>query len=525
MIKIGRNSWREAAEFHPAIRKMPGPLATCDCVAGRRRRRGFGAVLQFAAAVITAALFQQACSLCGGVGGRGAAARSFSDRILANPAHQKPITVWFDATANWTRLGTAEQVGAIMDKCVEAGVDVVVIDVKPISGYVLYNSALAPHMTEWKGVRRDGSFDLLDAACREGHRRGLRVFASVNVFAEGHYGAAGIVPKHGTVLSNPERKSWLSVDYVVLQGDSAPQLLPADQVNRGHAIFVSATNPEVVGYELALVDEICRYPIDGISLDRLRFSGITADFSPWARRSFEAYLGRRVEHWPEDIYTYKRVRQTESALAPSPADAPDSGERAARGMSTDWDREPGPLYKEWLVWRAKTIRDLLLRFKGAALAANPRAAFTVYTGSWYPDYYNEGVNWASPHYDPSADYEWAAPNYQQTAYAHLLDALYSGWYYTRLTEEEARADNQAAWGSIEGASNLIARVVRGDCPVYGGLYLFQYKDKPELFQKCMRRTYDLSDGLMLFDLVYLEEYSWWDLVKTTFPERLEGQKP
>jgi len=454
--------------------------------------------------------------LAGCGGGGGAARGDLSRALLAHPDHGKPVTVWFDATANWKRLGSREQVAAMMQKCAEAGVDVVVVDVKPISGQVLYASAIAPRMLEWKGERHPEDFDLLAVACEEGRRRGLRVFASLNVFAEGHRGdaAAGVAPQ-GAIFDRPEWRERQSVDYVVFEGAAAAQLVPAERAARGSAIFVSPAHPDVLDYEFALIEEICRYPVDGICLDRLRFSGITADFSPWARRSFEAFLGRTVERWPEDIYTYERL----PGAPPEPPPPPDSGERAARGLSKNWERRPGPLYEPWLVWRARTIREALSRARAIARATRPGAAFCVYTGAWYPDYYNEGVNWASPSYDPSRDYAWAPADYKETGYAHLLDALYSGWYYTHLTVEDARTAGVAEWASIEGSAALIERVVRRECPVYASLYLFQYKGDPEAFQRFARAAYDQSDGLMLFDLVYLEEYDWWDELKAALPPR------
>ncbi len=211
--------------------------------------------------------------------------RSSGALSLARPGHLKPITIWFDATANWERLGTQAGVEAILDKCVDAGADIVVVDVKPISGYVLFPSAVAPRMVEWKGARRPPEFDLLRVVCEEGHKRGLRVFASMNFFSEGHMGVPGVIERQGMVFDFPERRDWESVDWIVPAGSDKAILAPSDQGVRGNAVFVSAANPEVVRHELAILREICAYPIDGVCLDRVRFQGITADFSPCARRS------------------------------------------------------------------------------------------------------------------------------------------------------------------------------------------------------------------------------------------------
>ena len=459
-----------------------------------------------------------AVALAAGLSGCQHLASGEADKsLLADPSHEKPITVWFDATANWSRLGNREEIGAMMDKCVEIGTDIVVIDVKPISGYVLYNSDLAPKMTEWKGETHPEDFDLLEVAIEEGHKRGLKVFASMNFFAEGHQGSedAG-VPKHGAIFDIPERQDWQAIDYVVRAGSDEPEMVPQQEGVRGYAVFMSAANPEVVEYELALLKEICQYDIDGVCLDRVRFSGITSDFSPEARTSFENFLGHEVKNWPEDVYTYELKEDAE------PIDMiADEGARSGRGLSDRHERVPGPLYDRWLVWRAKTITNIIARSRALVKLEDPSIVFADYTGAWYPSYYNEGVNWASPDYDPADDYDWAPEDYHEAGYAHLMDVFYAGWYYTSLTEEDALAKGDPAWASMEGTAKLFERIIGDDTSTHASLFLQQYEGDPENFQRCARAAYDLSDGLMLFDLIYLEEYGWWDEVKEVFPERAE----
>lgn len=428
----------------------------------------------------------------------------------------KPITIWFDATANWSRLGSREEVAAMMDKCVDVGADIVVIDVKPISGYVLYDSKIAPRMTEWKGeVHDDPNFDLLAVACEEGHARGLKVLASMNVFSEGHLGSEEKgVPKHGTALENEKHRAWQAVDYVVPKGGDKPEFLPAEAGVRGFAIFISPANEEAVQYQMDILSEILTYPVDGVCLDRVRFSGITQDFSAAGRASFEKYLGHAVENWPTDIYSYQAVEQEIDTDAIA-----DEGARAAKNAAKTFERVPGPLYKEWLAWRAHTIHDVMVRAHGIVKAEGKEMIFADYTGAWYPDYYNEGVNWASAKYDPSQDYDWANEDYQSAGYAEYLDIFYQGWYYTSMTEAEALEIGKPAYASIDGTEKLMETLIGDAADIHGGLYLYQYQDDPEAFVDFMKATYEKSDGLMLFDLVYLEEYGWWDEVKQAFPNR------
>jgi uncharacterized lipoprotein YddW (UPF0748 family) len=403
----------------------------------------------------------------------------------------------------------------MMQKCVEYETDIVVIDVKPISGYVLYNSKIAPKMTEWKGETHPEDYDLLQVCIEEGHKRGLKVYASMNFFSEGHLGGGEAVPKHGLVLDDPKVAAWQSMDYVVLEGDTEPSIIPAQEGVRGYAIFVSAAHPEVVDYEMALLKEICQYDIDGVCLDRVRFSGITADFSPAARASFEKYLGKPVADWPADIYRYERKPGAKDVVTG------DEGARKAKKASEDYERVPGPLYNDWLTWRTVLVRDIIEQSRALVKGIDEDIVFADYTGAWYPEYFEVGVNWASKTYDPSKDLDWAPADYQKGAYAEMLDLLYSGWYYTHVTEEQALAGDTYWWASMEGTAKLLEPIINDAVPVHGSLYLFQYENNPERFRECMRAVYDLSDGLMLFDLVYLEQYGWWEEIRKTFPERFE----
>jgi len=56
--------------------------------------------------------------------------------------------LWVDATANIDRYNTPEKIQTLMARVQKAGFNTVVLDVKPISGQVIYPSALAPKLTE-----------------------------------------------------------------------------------------------------------------------------------------------------------------------------------------------------------------------------------------------------------------------------------------------------------------------------------------------------------------------------------------
>ncbi|HOP80308.1 MAG TPA: alpha amylase family protein, partial [Armatimonadota bacterium] len=53
--------------------------------------------------------------------------------------------------------------------------------------------------------------------------------------------------------------------------------------------------------------------------------------------------------------------------------------------------------------------------------------------------------------------------------------------------------------------------------VYGSLYLLQYARNPEAFKRAIDMSLKTTQGVMLFDLVYLRDYNWWDALKQVFP--------
>jgi hypothetical protein len=184
--------------------------------------------------------------------------------------------------------------------------------------------------------------------------------------------------------------------------------------------------------------------------------------------------------------------------------------RAANGKPV---HQPGALFKEWLVFRALTIRDFFEEARQSVKQVDPKMTLGTYTGSWYGDYWNEGLNWGSPDYDASKDYAWAPAEWKRAGYANLLDVLFSGLYFRNVTVEDARAAGSGPAQSVEGGAELLKKVVDSATKYVGGLNLPDYKDKPGQFVRAARMCLDKTAGLMVFDLVYLDEYGWWQQMK------------
>ena len=94
--------------------------------------------------------------------------------------------MWVDATANLFWLIDREKIREFVQNCKSVGINTIVLDVKPISGHVLYHSKIAPKLTEWRGVRVPEEMDILQVFLEEAHAVGLEVHANINVLSEGH---------------------------------------------------------------------------------------------------------------------------------------------------------------------------------------------------------------------------------------------------------------------------------------------------------------------------------------------------
>ena len=309
--------------------------------------------------------------------------------------------MWFDCEANYATLSHPDSIRYYLQKSKDLGFGNVVVDVKSIMGEVLYDSEIAPYMGDWEGVERARDYDMLGYFIEYGHEMGLKVFGSLNVFAGGHnYFDRGVVYM--------DKAAWQSICY------HNGVLTPISEIKSNYNCMMNPSNPEVQEYQIEILKEFARkYPeVDGLIFDRVRYDGITADFSELSKKQFEEYAGVTVENFPEDILSWYdeegKLRDT-------------------------WVL--GKYAKEWIEWRAMVIHDFVEKAHAALKEINPDLIIGDYTGAWYPTYWQLGVNWASQEYDPYQvpQYQsWATEDYHKSGYAEMLDVYMTGLYYTLL---------------------------------------------------------------------------------------------
>lgn len=129
--------------------------------------------------------------------------------IAQQTASQKGLQgriMWIDAGANVGNLNSVEKINAIVDKIKKAGFNMIVLDVKPIVGDVIYPSKFAPKLTAWKGQTSPKDLDVLRHVLDAAHSAGLTVYANMSTFGEGHK-----LVKRGLGYDNP---SWQTTMYL-----------------------------------------------------------------------------------------------------------------------------------------------------------------------------------------------------------------------------------------------------------------------------------------------------------------------
>lgn len=406
---------------------------------------------------------------------------------------ESPKLMWIDATANIRRFNNKDTIDYYLLKLSSLGFTDVVVDIRPISGHVLYDSDIAPKLKEWQGDTIHYTFDYLGYFISKAHEIDMRVQASMNTFVAGHnYMDRGIIYEQG-------KSEWASIVY---PPSEEKKLIPIMEEKQKYSTMVNPVNEEFQAYILSIFEEVARkYPqLDGIIMDRVRYDGFTADFSDLSRHKFEEYIGKEINKFPDDIYVWKKDQQ--GNLYP----------------------EKGPYFLQWVEWRAQVIYDFISTARDRIKSVNPDLSFGDYTGAWYPTYFEVGVNFASKHYDPSIEYDWASPTYKNTGYAELIDLFTVGNYYTTITKEEYLKNNpevknetdmqaqSSLWYCVEGSCENL-RTVMGDNKFVGGILADQFYDNPEGLAESIKMNLAKSDGLMIFDIVHIINKDMWDYVE------------
>uniref|UniRef100_A0AB33J4P1 DUF4985 domain-containing protein n=1 Tax=Prevotella sp. GTC17259 TaxID=3236795 RepID=A0AB33J4P1_9BACT len=385
----------------------------------------------------------------------------------------KRAFMWIDGEANFKRFSHTDSIRYYVQKVHDLGFTDLVVDVRPITGEVLFDSKTAPRMRDWQGFQRP-DFDYLGTFIQAAHALGMRVEASLNVFCAGH----NYFDRGQIYSGHPE---WASVVY------TPEGLKPITEQKQKYGAMVNPLNQEYRKHIIEVLRELTgKYPsLDGLVLDRVRYDGIEADFSRLSQETFQRFLHQEVQSWPQDIFTWQQGKVVR-----------------------------GKYFKQWVRWRSQVIRDFMAEMRRAVKDVNPHIEFGTYTGAWYPSYYEVGVNFASNRYNPYPAYDWATEDYHTTGYMELLDLYITGNYYTDITVADAQKNTQGVrnetdsqlqtgtWYSVEGACKHLQGILNSH-PFYGGMLVDQLYGQPERISEAVEMNLRHSDGLMVFDICHL----------------------
>ncbi len=379
---------------------------------------------------------------------------------------EKPKYIWMCLDANFERFTSQDSIRYYMDKAKETGFNHIVVDVRGCEGSVLYNSEFIPQLTTVEGFTYQRDWDYLQFFIDEARKRDLGVTVSASIFPSG-----SPYTFEGPAYTDPEVAKMTCLQYT----PNGMSRLMDDQRKVG--AFLNPVLPESREYAKRMIREILtNYKFDGFALDYCRFPDADSDFSDASREAFEAFLGKKVERFPEDIFTYD-----------------ENGARV-----------PGLYYKEWWQFRGEVIRNFVADVRTMVDELQPGVQLEYWAASWLHAIYTQGQNWASPRSRFYEEYlnDWATPDYYKTAFADQLDVFITGTYLERVWGAD---DNE----SIEYGLNRTLRDIDGDCAVYGSLYAQNKNQFEDAVYLCLSKT----EGLMVFDIVQVIESDMWAEIK------------
>lgn len=258
-------------------------------------------------------------------------------------------------------------------------------------------------------------------------------------------------------------------------GDGDWELVPGDALTP-----VLEENRE---RELDLIASVASDPeFDFLILSQPGFGNLYADFSPAAKRAFEAWTGRTASRWPGQVLGEP---------------APPSPQREGKGAF--WD--------VWLLWRGDLMLDFMLEVQ-SRLSTIESAPFVVAVEAPWPSHVRDGLNWAMPDSRAARDHGWLPRQHDRTAAGHLLPGVALIWWEPVLIlASDAESADFAWWASMEGSTALARRYRRSGDPVWGVVPLMK-TPRPKFTVEAAKK---LGDGVVLLSASeFVNNPTLWD---------------
>lgn len=389
------------------------------------------------------------------------------------------------ADANFLRFADKDSIGIYLDKCNSAGINHIILDIKPNYGKVLYRSKYLPYLDFIEGITDEPlnrNWDYLQCFIDSCHSRGMRLSASFSVMPCG-----SPYWKRGMCYLDSVPDSLLCIEY--RKDGSFGDM----RDTRKAAAFLNPARPEVRNTALNLIMELVRkYDIDGISLDYCRYPDVESDFSDFSRKEFENYIGTRIANWPGDVFSY----------------------------DNEGNRIDGIYSRQWWTWRAKTISDFVKETADSIRAAKPDVKVEYWAPTWIHALHTTGQNWASSESSWPLAYGFGSPEYQNTGFAQCLDVFAAGAYLERVHGAD---DNE----SIEYAFNRADTLLHGNCKLAGSIYAVNHDTvaaNPNNMYNAATMALEKTGSLCICDICHLDRMGSWSEIRRAIDDYMEKSK-
>jgi|AGTN01.3.fsa_nt_gi Uncharacterized protein conserved in bacteria len=380
----------------------------------------------------------------------------------------KPIQMWIDVHANFSRFAGKSNITSYMEKMKETGFNEIYVDVKPGIGYALYDSDILPQLTKWGTETVNRDWDYLAFWIEEAERLDMNVIASLSVTGYGDTNT-----KEGLVYDD---NSWDGKTQMEMP-DNNPEHLVDIRDQAGPSAALDPSLPEVQSFIISIIEEIAtKYPkLKGICLDYCRWEGANYGFGDATIEAFEAYSGLTVSN-KNDIIT------------------------STGGI--------GPLYSQWIEFRSMTITNLITNIRSKVKSINPELELHLWASAHWSSRYTVGQNWASKEYKPTASGIYTE-TYNKTGFADQIDVFSLGAYADHVW----RSENPSSDWTVENFVTTYSAYTMGDCKVYGSIGTYAYGNRDSAVSDAVYLCLKNTDGLMVFEISHVINNNQWNAIK------------
>ena len=382
---------------------------------------------------------------------------------------QKPIQMWIDAHANFSRFADKSSITSYIERMKDTGFNELYVDVKPGIGYALYDSDILPKLTKWGNQVVERDWDYLAFWIEEAERLDMSVIASLSVMGYGY-----TKTREGLVYDDD---TWNGKTQMQMSNNNPEILIDIRDQENVDAAMLNPSLPEVQSFVVSVIEEIAtKYPkLKGICLDYCRWYGGDYGFSDTSISAFEAYSGITVNN-KNDIIT------------------------SSGGI--------GPLYSQWIEFRSISVTNLITSIRSKVKSVNPDLELHLWASAHWSSRYSVGQNWASKDYKPVAGSVYT-DTYSKTGFADQIDVFSLGAYAEKIW----RVENPGSDWTVENFVTTYSDYIMDDCKVYGSIGTYAYGNNAPAVSDGVYLCLKNTDGLMVFEISHVINNNQWGAIK------------